>query len=261
MKKKNAEWAGVSAPALRLPDLQALIAGDIPFVLIPRYLSPDWCSEIMRRFLAAPLEDHAYGRDTVRQLGLSVAPMVSERAVYFDRAPEITADMREIYRGGEDPLLKLRRDAAACTGWDCVPALEGGQPYATDMIGAVVPGSGVVLHNDSPLLQPDLFVAQFPTRLSWNVYLSESRYGGALTVYRRAYDKRDAALHHGFEGYEPGVIAGGQKAEYRPSPGDLLLFDAAHFHEVELTSAEGLRVSAHAWMGVDPARARMTFWS
>ena len=260
-RKPGPAWKGRSVRSLRLSDLMALIRGEIAFLCVPRYLSPDLCADIVRRFLAGPHEKHAYGRDKTRQLGAAVAVMVLEREAYFARAPKIMAALRELYRGGEDPMLKLRRDMDACTGWKYVPAVENGRPYASDMIGALEPGSGVVLHADSPSLQPDLFIAKFPVKLSWNVYLSNSERGGALTLYRKLFAEKDLPLHHGYEGYEAVVVDGIPKAVYAPSPGDLVLFNPCHFHEVEVTGGGGWRSSAHAWIAVDPEGKRMTYWS
>ena len=251
-------WETRRVAAFFPSDLEALARNEIPFIHIPRYLSRDWCAEIAGRFLAAPAEVHDYGITKVRQVGLAVGPMHRDRKTYFDRANEIKAALRGIYRGGEDPLLKLQREISAWTGWKRLEALEKTRPYVSDMIGQLIPGCGIPIHCDEV---EGLSVSRYPALLSWNVYLSTSDRGGKLIVYRRGFKKENNALHRGARGYDPAVVRGAEKAEFQPAQGDFVLFNAANFHEVRKTRGSSPRVSAHSYIGLDSARKRLVFWS
>ena len=259
--KKMTSWAGRNARTLRSADVEALIGGKIAFIRIPGFLASDWCSEVARRFFGGPMEEHDYGLTKVRQLGLAVGPMFRDRKPYFDRAPELAPALRAVYRGGEDPLLKLHLQISAWAGWERVDALEEGRPYLTDMIGALLPGSCVPIHCESPLEMQGVSVSRSPHILSWNVYLSASERGGRLIVYRRPFRKGDESYRLASGGFDPAAVGGVERAAYAPELGDLVMFNSANFHEVEATQGPTSRTTAHSYVSVDPARKRLAFWS
>ena len=254
-------WSGRTARALSIADVSDLAADRIAYIRVPGYLSRDWCRELSRRFLEQPLDYHSFGIMKTRLLGLTVATLSDDRDAYFDRAPEINEALRRLYRGGEDPLLKLHRDMAACTGWKRFEASDEGRPYATDMVGALFPGAGVALHCDSPVQQPDPFSASFPCQWSWNVYLSTGQHGGKLILHRRAFVATDRRHDRGQEGFALAMLRGVERAQYQPSQGDLVLFNSAHFHEVRIVGGSTPRINAHSWMRLNPPRRSYGIWS
>ena len=261
MKLAKAAWTGRSVPALSLTDIEALVSSEIPYIHIPRFLSLDWCAEISRRFLSRRLQKYVIGIMKVRMLGLTLPSAPPDRKSYFDRVPEMDAVLRGIYSGGEDPLSKVHREMTAGTGWKRFDAREKGRPFAPDMIGALYPGARVPIHCDTPLHQPDAFDSRLPCQLSWNVYVSASRQGGRLKLYRKLFAPEDRVFHDEIKGFSPAVVAGADSAEFAPSPGDFLMFNSAHFHEVRMVKGAVPRINAHSWMRVNPSRKKFGIWT
>jgi hypothetical protein len=257
-------WVGRRVDRLSAPDIQALLAGEIPYISVPRYLSPEWCLEIVRRFEAARPEDHDYGITKIRTIGMSLVGFIKSgtpTSGYFDRVQEIVTALRGIYRGGEDPVQKLRQDLVASMGWECFEAQENGRSYASDIISALPPGFGLPLHCDSAWALPGMLVSRIPFLLSWNVYLSPADEGGKLVIYRRrpSAQDEDARMHQGR--LQGSLVEGIEKAEFAPSRGDFILFNSADYHEVEVSKGASHRITSHSWISADPAAKKFAFWN
>ena len=262
-RRTKAAWVGRSVSSFRLSDIEALIADEIPYIHIPRYFSTDWCAEIVRRFLAGPTEDHDYGVAKYRTLGMSLVGFIQSRtpmASYFGRAAELMKALRDVYRGGDDPYLNLRREISAGTGWKYFDVQEKGRSYASDIIGAIPPDYGLIPHCDSPWAFPGMAVSGFPCLLSWNIYLSTSDQGGKLLIYRRCPTKEEEAARLKGNDSASGFLGEVEKAEFQPGRGDLILHNPAFYHEVQISKGASQRITAHSWISADPARKVFSFW-
>ncbi len=254
-------WSGLSVDRLRASDVQALLGGEAAYVHVPRYLSPKWCAEILRRVRAGAAEARDYGVSKTRQLGLALGPMFARRKAYFSRAAELNAALREVYSGGDDPLAKVLDDFRRCTGWTSVDAREDGAQYATDMVGELLAGSGIPLHCHSPGELPGLFISRFPKQLSWNVYLAAPEEGGALVIYRRRRGASDEDFGAPGQGYTGALARGAASITFQPRCGDFVIFDSDYYHEVLPFPEAQHRAAAHSFFSVDAARREFCSWS
>src|SRR5206468_11004011 len=88
----------------------------------------------------------AYLQALVRPLDLHMhAPDMSE---YFARAHQEAPRVREMYVGGEDPLVKLRSMWEAA-GWTCAIAAEVEGTYQPDLIWSIIGGGQQAPHVDT----------------------------------------------------------------------------------------------------------------
>lgn len=259
----SARWDGVEVSRLQAGHLRALLSGRAAFVRVPAFLEPGRCVRLTERFLNGRprvWQARDYGDVRVRELGLMFAPHSREPGGYFGRVAAARARLRRFYGPGSAPAGALQRLLEQATGWRREPLCEGKRPYLSEFVWAFPPRTGVPLHHDGYMKGLDFAPNRFPAHLTWNVYLSLPETGAPLRIYRRVFREGDEALERGQHSFDPALTKGRPAAECAPRAGDLVLFDASHFHEVDAAPSESWRVSAHGFLSVDDRSGRFAFW-
>jgi hypothetical protein len=244
-------WATVVADRLLAEHVDALLKQEIGYLLVPGLLSSEWCDEITRRFLAflaAHPEHHVFMRtnyvDTVvMAMNVFMRPDSgsgpSRLDEYFARVPRDRAALRAIYAGGADPY-ELIRSFWSATGWKELPASEEAGPYHTDTLWGMVEPSFAPLHVDTYHRETPCSLSRFPRRISCNTFVQRPQGGGQFRVHRHRQENGP------LERARPAF------AEYDIRPGDLLVFDAGHYHEVLPVTGDRHRLFSHMAVVLDP---------
>jgi hypothetical protein len=248
-----ATWATVDAERLLPEHVEALLAQEIGFVRIPGLLSADWCAEISRRFLAF-MEEHPahhvflrtnYVDTVVLGMNCFMRPDTEDGPSpldeYFARVERDRPKLREIYAGGTDPyevIAAFWRE----TGWSELAASENGRPYHTDVLWGMTEPAYAPAHVDTYHRETPCSLSHFPSRISCNTFVQAPLAGGDFRVHRqRQY------------GDEFDATAGSPFAQYAITPGDLIVFDAGHYHEVLPVEGDRHRLFSHMAVVLDPA--------
>ncbi len=245
-------WAPVVAERLLAEHIEGLLRQEIAYVLIPQLLSPAWCEEITRRFLAflaAHPEHHVFLRtnyvDTVVMamntfMGDDAATGPPKLDEYFARVARDRPLLREIYAGGLDPFEVIRAFWNE-TGWKELPALEDARPYHTDVLWGMAGPSLAPPHVDTYHQETPCSLSRFPRRISCNTFIQPAERGGNFRVYR--HRQKDGP----FRADSPRAVA-----EYAVRAGDLVVFDAGHYHEVLPVEGDRHRLFSHMAVLFDP---------
>ena len=252
-------WAPLICDALGPVAIEALLSRAVPYVHVPRFLDSAWCEEVVRRFdtALAALPDHQSLQMRPAVLDALARPVemfvdASDQLTYFAYAAEDAPRVRQLFRGGEDPLEKMRGIWRAA-GWREVPAVEEHGPYHPDAVWGLRKASAPP-HIDAYERDRTVALSRFERHINYNVYLQSPDAGGGFAVYRRY---APAATGPGrFEPVlDPAELVGTERIEHTPAPGDLVIFDAMLYHEV--TPVDGThraRIQEHSNVLVDPDR-------
>jgi hypothetical protein len=254
MDDRGQTWATVVADRLLAEHVEALLRQEIAYVRVPGLLPGDWCAQITQRFLAFLEENpehHVFMRtnyvDTVvMAMNVFMRPDSesgpSRLDDYFAGVPRDRPRLREIYAGGSDPF-ELVSSFWRDTGWTRLPAMEGGRPYHTDTLWGMVEPSLAPPHVDTYHRETPSSLSRFPRRFSCNTFVQKPDGGGNFRVYRHRQENGPFG-----EGSKPAF------AEYAICPGDLVVFDAGHYHEVLPVKGDRHRLFSHMAALLDPAR-------
>ena len=254
MSQSTPAWQPVVAEAFLPEHLDGLLRQEIAYVRIPGFLTSEWCGEIADRFLdfmEKHPDHHVFLRtnfvDTVvmamnvfmRPDGETGPAPLDE---YFARVPIDRPVLREIYAGGADPF-ELVRSFWERTGWVQLAAEEDSKPYHTDVLWGMVGPSLAPPHVDTYHEETPCSLSRFPRRFSCNTFIQRPERGGNFRVYR--HRQKDGPFERA---PNPPV------AEYSICPGDLVVFDAGHFHEVLPVEGDRHRLFSHMAVVLDPDR-------
>jgi hypothetical protein len=252
MTSSGQTWATADAERLTAEHIDALLAQDIAYLRVPGLLSSDWCGEISDRFLTF-MADHPDHRIQMREifvdtvvLGMNVFMRPdsedgpSSLDEYFARVEHDRAGLRRMYEGGTDPYAVVN-DFWRESGWKQLPALEDGRPYHSDVLWGMTGPAFAPPHVDTYHLETPCSLSRFPRRISCNTFVQTPDAGGNFRVYRQRKEDGD------FDSARPPAYA-----EYAISAGDLIVFDAGHYHEVLPISGDRHRIFSHSAVLLDP---------
>lgn len=260
------EWAPLVVDAITADEIEALMDRRVAYVHVPHFLAEDWCDEIVRRFHRAIDESPAHqslrmGPALFDTLAKPVEMFVdsSDPAEYFNYVAEDAARIRRLYDGGEDPLDKMRhiwRDA----GWREVAASEGAnRPYHPDAIWGLRQAAAPP-HVDAYEHDRQIALSRYSRRLNYNVYIQNAASGGHFIIYNAiGGDDKPRALQ---DAQAAAILREtSEQIVHRPSPGDLVIFDAMYYHEVtQVAGADTPRIQVHSNMLVSPDTREFLFF-
>lgn len=251
---RDTGWAPVIADRLLPEHVDGLLSQKIPYVLIPGFLSTDWCAEIVNRFKTfiaehpdkqIRLQPNARTNVAVDAVALPMNLFVQSKPArleeYFSLVSRDQPNVRRLFEGGKDPYQAISSFLQAAE-WKVLPAVEGDQPYLTDIVWGTTGQMAAPTHVDSYHLETQCSLTRFKHRFSFNTFIQRPETGGNFRVYR--WRKKDGDF--GDRGRQVW-------AEYAVRAGDLLFFDAGNFHEVKEMSGPVHRLFSHMAVGLDPA--------
>lgn len=255
---RSAPWAGVEKASLCQADLMSLLAGEIAFIRVGGFLGAPWCADRSRHFMRSRpsiFESRTYNGNTTLVLGT----LFGHDNEYFSKSDRLSERIRDFWRGGENPSEKLRQCLERALGWRAVEAREGPQPYLSSVILGSSPGTFGPLHCDKLIESASNFIYRFSLLLSWNAYFSAPSSGGELVIHRKRYRPEDDAFLA--EKRAPTALVNDfERVVLRVKAGDLVIFDPGHYHQILKVDGAEPRISAHSFIGVEPARKEFSFW-
>lgn len=273
---QSTQEASTLSPPLVLDELEmraveALLAREIPWVLVPSFLRPEWCAEVASRFeeVMSTLPERrkvplgpTIGDTLVEPVEMFIDTPHPE--AYFAAAARDAHLVRDLFEGGEDPLRKMQ-EFWHSAGWRELPAEEGpGQCYLPDLIWAVHHGA-VPPHVDRFEQERTNSLSRFPRRLNYNVFIQNPDKGGEFAVYGRFRGSESVPAGRKNYGFEPdlaeAIVEGCDRRVHHPAPGDLILFDALLYHEVlPVEGYERTRITVHSNILLNPPEKELLFF-
>jgi hypothetical protein len=179
---------------------------------------------------------------------------------YFTHVADSAVRIRRLFIGGTDPLLSMRR-VWSDAGWQEVAAQEDdGRTYLPDAVWGIrdawAPPHVDAFEHDRPTA-----LSRFRRRFNFNVYIQNPDRGGEFIVFNR-YGEIDSDLPRGLDPDLSARLLGTvERIVHRPTPGDLVIFDAMQYHEVgSVAGANRARVQLHCCILADAAAREFAFF-
>lgn len=260
-------WKPLILPRLTPDVVDILMDRTRPYVCIPEFASAEWCAEVVRRFERAIDE-------VPHQRGMRMGTMVFDSLAwpvemfvdrdefdeYFTHVADSARRIRGLFAGGTDPLLAMRevwREA----GWTEAAVEEGpGRTYLPDAFWGIrdawAPPHVDAFEHDRPSA-----LSRFPRRFNFNLYIQNPDQGGEFIVFNR-FGTSDSKVPRGLDAaWSERLLGGVDRIVHRPTPGELVIFDAMLYHEVgAVQGANRARIQDHCCILAEPAAREFTFF-
>ena len=219
--------------------------------MIPGFATRTECASLVGQSNKLGFHPYQYVDPPIDRIGVTVFEYDKIGMASYFREAEIARRLqREIFASSFDPLARFISTVGANHPGSVGIATDSrmGQYYA-GLVRRIE--AGTMLHIDfASAEQPDWQVASVRSQLAWNLYVDLDETGaGSTHVYNRPWT---SALER-FKipdsyGYRHELLEGSQHFTYRPTLGDVLIFNTRNFHEVDRSN--GNRVTVTSAMGL-----------
>jgi hypothetical protein len=258
----RATWTDLKEQPLNSDTLRELLDNRIGAIRIPGFASPEEC----RAFAAAARQGKVKAYSVGRRIGYIGMAQYEYRwnhpkQDFFTAVPSALEDLRQVLDASFDPVARL------------MGLLQGVWPsrveIAREEMGEYFAGiirfasEGVDLHADwAPLNAPGYAIGSIDGQLGWNFFAEELAEGGLTTVHNAPWnpDVKPGQIPPSY-GLDRSVVAGAPSITYRPTAGDVVLFNTRNPHEISGgPPGQGDRISIGSFVGRMPDN-RLVLWS
>ena len=256
-------WASAAEHALDPDTLCQLLDNRIGAIRIGGFATPAECRAFAQAARQGRVKHYSVGRK-IGYIGMAQYEYRWNRpkSDFFADVPAAWADLQAVFDASFNPLQRLIDRLQAV--WP-QPVAVAHEPMGDYFAGIVrFAGEGVDLHADwAPLNAPGYDVGRIDGQLGWNFFAEELASGGETTVHNAPWDPpvTPGEIPQSY-GLDRAIVAGAPRLRYRPTAGDVVLFNARNPHEVAGGTAvgDGSRISIGSFIGRMPD-GRLVLWS
>lgn len=258
-----ATWTSLEEHPLDGDTLRHLLDNRIPAIRIRGFATPDECRSFAAAARGGKVKAYSVGR-RIGYIGMAQYEYRWDhpKEAFFQAVPQAQRDLREVLDASFDPVQRLMDRLRAV--WPA-PVELAREPLGEYFAGIVrFASEGVDLHADwAPLNAPKYAIGSIDGQLGWNFFAEELPEGGLTTVHNAPWtpDVAPGEIPRSY-GLDRSVVAGAPSITYRPTAGDVVLFNTRNPHEIGGGSASGAaeRISIGSFVGRMPDN-RLVLWS
>jgi hypothetical protein len=258
----RATWPDLAEHPLDSESLRRLLDNHIAAIRIPAFASPGEC----REFAAAARQGKVKAYSVGRRIGYIGMAQYEYRwnhpkQDFFAAVPSAQRDLQQVLAASFDPVERLMGLLRAVWPSPVQIAREEMGEYFAGIVRFA--SEGVDLHADwAPLNAPGYDVGTIDAQLAWNFFAEELSEGGLTTVHNAPWSPEvNAGEIPPSYGLDREVVAGAPSITYRPTAGDVVLFNSRNPHEVGGgPEGQGDRISIGSFVGRMPDN-RLILWS
>ena len=255
-------WTSSAEQPLNGQTLRQLLDNRLAAIRIPGFASPEEC----RGFAAAARQGKMKAYSVGRRIGYIGMAQYEYRwgrpkEDFFAAVPAAQRDVQDVLAASFDPIERLMGLLRAV--WPS-PVEIAREPMGEYFAGIIrFAGEGVDLHADwAPLNAPGYAIGAIDGQLGWNFFAEELPEGGLTTLHNAPWNPEVAPgeIPPSY-GLDRAVVAGAPSITYRPTAGDVVLFNTRNPHEISGgPPGQGDRISIGSFIGRMPDN-RLVLWS
>lgn len=259
-------WSRAPANALTRESLFNLFEDKIPYIRLPRAVSPERCEKLAEACQSVGFEYYDDIHPPVGRIGVTQYEYRHRtKQEYFEAARSVERKHRQISEAADhDPLGDFVEDVRRL-GLSVRLAKESklDLDYGSRLVRQIPMAK---LHMDfAALCAQGWDIGNVQQQVTLNLYLREPRVGGECMVFNKAWKLEDDETLDEVQplssyGYPAKLVEGVRSECIRPEQGDIVLFNTRNFHEVVPSSGPVTRLSLTTFFGRLKSD-EIVFWS
>ncbi len=255
------------AQTLDRQSLKALIAGDIPAILITEFATLDECSTFCSAIRRHRNRVEHARTSRMNLIGANFSNYAGEtKAGYFDLVgPSYEAQHALLADTGFDPLQRMIERLRAIWPADVDVAREPG--HGRYFAGGIKTraSSGHLHYDFAPHTAAGFAIADIVDQLGWNLYLDMPENTGETTAYRRPVPREGGKIGSGpvrALNLDHGYVEGAEPFTFRPEIGDVAIINTRFPHDITVDDVgpDEWRAQISSFIGRLPDD-RLILWS
>ena len=206
-----------------------LIAGKIPALIIPGFLSKIDCTSICNKIL-----NISKINKTSIKFGTSLSSHIYEKSKYFSNSQKSNKILKNLFIEHISPLTLMRQKISKLSEKKIYTATENDRFYSDAVIRIHGNDNSVHLHRDNSNFEMcDYNVSQIKNQLSAILYLQSPDKGGELTIFHKMWNKKDEMMREPEFGYSADLIKGVYQTKIAPIAGNMVILNPKFYHQIE----------------------------
>ena len=259
-----ATWTTREEAPLTREALAALLENRIPAIRIAGFANRGECASFARAARAADIKYYSV-TPPVGYIGMAQYEYRWDRpkADYFHDVTLANRKLAQVTAAAFDPIARLIGRLAAVYDF---PVGIGHEPGFGDYYAGIVriASQGIKLHADfAPFNSPAYAIGGIDAQLAWNFFAEDLSRGGDTTLHNAPWTPvlTPGEIPQSYD-LPRGEVAGAPNFSYRPSAGDVVLFNSRNPHEVAGGPLEPGRdrISIGSFLGRMPDRS-LAMWA
>jgi hypothetical protein len=259
-----ATWTDLREHDLTPDSLDDLLANRIPAIRIRNFATPEECASFTASAKAGNMKFYSVAK-RIGYIGMAQYEYRWNRPMsdFFDAVPGAKADLQWVVDRSFDPVRRLVGALQAVYDAPIGPARE--KQFGEYFAGIIrMASEGVDLHADfAPFNSPAYSIGRIDSQLAWNFFAEELLSGGETTIYNEPWtpEMKPGEIPKSY-GLDPAIVAGSQAFTYKPTAGDVVLFNSRNPHQVGggQTLPGRDRISIGSFIGRMPDRS-LVMWA
>jgi hypothetical protein len=255
------------AEGLDQPSLRALIAGDVPAILITSFATCDECGALCRAIRDYGNKAERAKTSRMNLIGANFSNYAGEtKGGYFDLVgPSYDALRSLLADAGFDPLQRMIERLRAIWPADVQVASEPG--HGRYFAGGIKTRatSGHLHYDFAPHTAEGFAIAGIVDQLGWNLYLDMPKNTGETTTYRREVTREGGKIGSGpvrALNLEGDYVKEAEAFTFRPEIGDVAIINTRYPHDIAVDDVgpDEWRAQTSSFIGRLPDD-RLILWS
>ncbi|MEO8544884.1 MAG: hypothetical protein ABI434_14945 [Burkholderiaceae bacterium] len=257
-------WTDSVEHTLTAENLALLLDNKIPAIRVPGFATAAECTAFAAAAKHGRMQYYNVS-DRIGYIGLAQYQYrwTKTKAEFLADVIQAQADVQAVFDAANFNPLQRVIDLLR-THWDASVdiASEDGKPYFAGIVRSTC--DKIDLHVDwAPINSPDYAIGAIDGHIGWNFFAEELQSGGHTNVYNNPWDPDVAAdeIPKSY-GLDRKLTEGVACFTYRPTAGDVVIFNTRNPHEIAPGTAKpgGSRVSIGSFIGRMPDRS-LVLWA
>lgn len=257
-------WTAEGEYELTAENLKLLLDNRIPVIRIRNFATPEECASFVAAARAGNIKYYSVATK-IGYIGMAQYEYRwgKPKEDFFAAVPAANRDLQELVSNCSfDPLQRLIDRLQAVWPKPVGVAREELGDYYAGIVRFA--SEGVDLHCDwAPVNSPHYAIGRIDGQLGWNFFAEELESGGHTTVHNAPWDPEitDGEIPKSY-GLDRALVEGAPKAVYKPTAGDVVIFNTRNPHEISggVARAGGSRTSIGSFVGRMPD-GELVLWS
>ncbi|MES2911800.1 MAG: hypothetical protein V4718_10450 [Pseudomonadota bacterium] len=255
-------WTNLDEHPLTRENLRLLLDNRIAAIRIKGFATPQECAVFVAAAKQVQLKYYSVGK--IGYIGLAQYEYRWDRPKedYFHDAFQADEDIALVYKNSFNPVQRFIDQLHAVWQAPVEIAREEKGKYYAGIVRSTT--ERIDLHVDwAPVNSPTYDIGAIDGQLGWNFFAEELLEGGHTTVHNAPWDPEvtPGEIPKSY-GLDRTLVEGAKKIQYRPTAGDVVLFNSRNPHEIMSGTTEPgrSRMSIGSFVGRMPS-GKLVLWS
>ena len=247
---------------VRTVDIDSLLSGRIPAIVVKNFYKKDLCRKIITRIENCKKNYFLNGQSM--HIGTFLMAYATQKELYFEDVKKNQYTINGIFSKIKNPALKIHEFInSVMPHFDISQASEFNSKYSPFIVRIYEKGKSIPIHKDNVKYEGiEYEISKIDHQLSCVLHLQESECGGNLVIYNKQWNKENEVFRNIDFGYSSKLISSVESCEIANiASGDLVIINPNYYHKVTKITGKDPRITLGMFLGIFDGEQKIVTWA